>query len=184
MKPFSFLTVSISKKERTFKYMNRPVLKIPKTKTELVWDILGGTIFLGAIIFLIFYWGQIPDQVPGHYNAAGEVDRWGSKFELFILPIIGLFLWFTLVILERFPHVHNYPERLNESNAEAFYLNSRKLLNSIKNLCLIMFAYLLVQSIRVALGWTDSLGMWFLPVLLAATFIPIIIGMVRSSKIK
>ncbi|MDQ0270588.1 DUF1648 domain-containing protein [Cytobacillus purgationiresistens] len=164
--------------------MNRPVLKLRRTKSEWIWDIIGGLSFISAIVFLIISWAQLPEQVPGHYNAAGEVDRWGSKFELFILPIIGIFMWLFLGILEKFPHVHNYPDRLNEANAEAFYLNSRKLLNVTKNICLISFGTILVQSIRLALGWSESLGMWFLPVLCVGVMIPIILGMVRASKIK
>ncbi|MBQ8966540.1 MAG: SdpI family protein [Ruminococcus sp.] len=38
----------------------------------------------------------LPDKVPAHYGVTGEPDRWGSKYELFIFPvlilvIIGLF---------------------------------------------------------------------------------------------
>ena len=28
-------------------------------------------------------------------------------------------------LLEKAPHMHNYPARLNESNVKAFYLNSK-----------------------------------------------------------
>lgn len=38
---------------------------------------------LTALLFL-------PDRIPVHYNAAGEVNRWGSKFEMLIFP--GLLL--------------------------------------------------------------------------------------------
>lgn len=162
----------------------RPILKIRKSKSEWVWDMIGGGLFIGAIVYLVISWSLIPDQVPGHYNGAGEVNRWGSKYELFILPIVGLFLWILLGVLERFPHAHNYPARLNESNVEAFYKNSRKLLNSLKNICLITFAYIMIQSIRVAVGDSQSLGLWFLPVFLLAIAIPIIRGIILNAKIK
>ncbi len=29
----------------------------------------------------------LPDKIPVHYNFAGEIDRWGSKYESFIYPI-------------------------------------------------------------------------------------------------
>ncbi len=32
----------------------------------------------------------LPDRVPLHYNFAGEIDRWGSKWELLLLPGITL----------------------------------------------------------------------------------------------
>lgn len=30
----------------------------------------------------------LPDRVPMHYNLAGEVDRWGSKYENLIFPVL------------------------------------------------------------------------------------------------
>ena len=32
----------------------------------------------------------MPDTVPLHYNAAGEIDRWGSKYESLLFPAIAL----------------------------------------------------------------------------------------------
>lgn len=29
----------------------------------------------------------LPDKIPAHYNFAGEIDRWGSKYESFLYPI-------------------------------------------------------------------------------------------------
>lgn len=77
-------------------------------------------------------WHRIPDHVPVHFNESGEADRSGSKFELVGLPIIGLFLFVLMSLLEKAPHMHNYPDRINESNAGRFYLHSRKLLNILK----------------------------------------------------
>lgn len=34
----------------------------------------------------------LPDQIPAHYGINGEVDRWGSKWEIFILPIMSIFI--------------------------------------------------------------------------------------------
>ncbi len=164
--------------------MYRPVLKLPKTKYEKFLDIVGGGIFIVSIIFIISQWNTLPEEIPAHFNGAGEVDRWGSKIELFILPGIGIFLWIFLGFLEKVPYMHNYPARLKESNVEAFYLNSRKILNEIKNLCLILFAVISCEIVLVALGKVDGLGWWFLPVVLIGTGIPIVKGLIAASKIK
>lgn len=37
---------------------------------------------IGTVVFLIF----TPDTIPVHYNFAGEVDRFGSKYENLIFP--------------------------------------------------------------------------------------------------
>ena len=164
--------------------MYRPILKLPKTKYEKIWDCIGGGLFVLSIFYIFVMWGKLPEEIPGHFNGAGEVDRWGSKMELFILPFIGIFLWIFLGLLEKAPHMHNYPARLNERNVEAFYLNSRKILNEVKNFCLILFAAISFQMVRISLGEAESLGWWFLPIVLIGTAIPIIKGIVAIIKIK
>lgn len=162
----------------------RPKLQIPKLKSEWIWDVIGFTFYVGSVLFLIYVWNKLPEQVPAHYNAKGEIDRWGSKWELIIFPVIGGFLGVFMWIIEKFPEVHNYPKRLNESNAAQFYLNSRKIVNQIKNICLILFAFIQYESISIALKWGGGFGVWFLPVLIIATLIPIVIGIMKLNKIK
>ena len=164
--------------------MYRPILKLPKTKFEKLWDYIGCGIFMLSILYIFIMWSEIPEEVPGHFNGAGEVDRWGTKIELFILPFIGVFLWILLSLLEKAPHMHNYPARLNENNVKAFYLNSRKTLNEIKNLCLIIFAVISFQMVRIAIGEIETIGWWLLPIVLIGTAIPIIKGIVATFKIK
>jgi len=165
-------------------YWGRPKLKIPKSKSEWIWDFIGYLCYFGSIIVLLYVWRTLPDEVPAHYNAAGEVDRLGSKGELFILPVVGVFIALFMTVLEKFPDVHNYPKRFNESNAEQFYLNSRKLVNQIKNICLILFSLILIESISIALGWGFRFGIWFLPITIIGTVIPIVFGILKMKRIK
>lgn len=162
----------------------RPILKLPKSNMEKMMDVIGIGMFVVSILYLLLNWGNIPEEIPAHFNGAGEVDRWGSKMELIILPIIGVFLLLILALFEKAPHMHNYPNRVDESNVEQFYLNSRKMLNAIKNMCLVTFAILIVQIVRVSLGHIDGLGSWLLLVVLAILLIPIARGIYKQSKIK
>ncbi|SDZ08750.1 DUF1648 domain-containing protein [Bacillus sp. 166amftsu] len=166
------------------KSWERPKIKIQKTKSERIWDIIGYSSFLLSIIFLIITWGNLPKQVPVHYNGAGVVDRWGTKWELLILPGIGVFILLLMQALEKFPEVHNYPRRFNKSNAEKFYLNSRKAVNQLKNICLFIFALIQYESISIALGWGNGFGKLLIPIVIIGTGIPIVIGIMRQRKIK
>ncbi|WP_175987186.1 DUF1648 domain-containing protein [Bacillus sp. Marseille-Q1617] len=162
----------------------KPKIKLAKTKVEWVWDIIGYSIYIGSMIFLVYNWSKLPVQVPAHYNALGEVDRWGSKMELLILPVIGAFLAVFMQVVEEFPETHNYPERLNEENAEEFYLLSRKMINSSKNICLLIFSLVLFESVSIALGWWNGFGAWFLPIILLFVFIPIVTGIIKQQRIR
>src|SRR5699024_10452835 len=103
---------------RMSKSWSRPKLKIAKTKGEWAWDIIGYLFYIGSIIFLIMIWSKLPEEVPAHYNAAGEVNRWRSKWELFCVPWIGLFMIILMELFEKHHEMHNYTKRFNESNAE------------------------------------------------------------------
>lgn len=162
----------------------RPKLKLPKTKSEWVWDIIGYVVFIGSILLLAFVWDSLPDEVPAHFNSRGEVDRWGSKWVLIILPSINLFLLLFMNLLEKHPEWHNYPGRFNENNAKAFYLLSRKMLNVEKNICVIVLSILLIESISVPLGWSNGIGIWLLPMIVIAVLLPIIIMIPQQRKIK
>jgi uncharacterized membrane protein len=44
-------------------------------------------IVLLPFIYLAYIWNQLPEKVPMHWNINGEIDRYGEKVELIIIPI-------------------------------------------------------------------------------------------------
>jgi uncharacterized membrane protein len=64
-----------------------------KSKTELL--IL--TIILFPAVYLALVWNALPEEVPMHFNAKGEADRYGSKDELIgVLFMLNLPLYFIM----------------------------------------------------------------------------------------
>lgn len=124
----------------------KPKLHIPKTKSEWAFDVIGFLALATMLAVLVFNWSVLPDQVPAHFGANGEVDRWGSKWELLILPALTIGMHFFMLVLEKFPQTHNYPERFNEQNAAAFYTNSRQTLNYMRNVINVLFIYTVKEN--------------------------------------
>lgn len=55
--------------------------------------------FIPLIVTLIVL-QFLPDKIPMHYDMAGNIDRWGSKYEQFIFPVIILglsFMWQCMI---------------------------------------------------------------------------------------
>ncbi|AOV09044.1 DUF1648 domain-containing protein [Sporosarcina ureilytica] len=150
---------------------DRPKLKLKLTPLELVLNVITIILFVGSLVYLFVSWTTLPNEVPAHYNSLGEVDRWGHKWEMVILPIIAVILWIGMTILEKYPHVYNYMN-LTKENIEAQYLNGRLMVNVIKNIITIIFAYINWNNIQVALGRHESLGTWFTPMFFICIFIP------------
>ena len=45
-------------------------------------------IVLLPFIYLAYIWNQLPEKVPMHWNIKGEIDRYGEKIELLLIPIL------------------------------------------------------------------------------------------------
>lgn len=68
-----------------------------------------GTLIFTSIILLLpmaiglLLWDKLPEQVPMHWNAVGEVDGWGSKSMLvFVMPLFLLGLHWLGVLVTSF----------------------------------------------------------------------------------
>ena len=51
----------------------------------------------GTLLALSF----LPDEIPVHFDFYGVADRWGSKYEMLIMPVIMLFMLGTWLVTER-----------------------------------------------------------------------------------
>ena len=57
-------------------------------------------IVLAPFIYLAYLWNKLPDTVPLHWNIEGEIDEYGDKSELILIPILLpllIYLIFTIV---------------------------------------------------------------------------------------
>ena len=80
------------------------------------WKLLVITSVLTLLPILagLVLWGQLPEKMPTHWNAAGEIDGWSSKaFAVFGLPAIMLGLqWLCLLGTFADPKRANHPEKV------------------------------------------------------------------------
>ena len=78
------------------------------------------TLIITSVIILLpmlagaFLWNQLPEQIPTHWNAAGEVDGWSSKaFAVFGLS--GLLLgvqWLCVIATGTDPKQANHSDKI------------------------------------------------------------------------
>jgi len=57
------------------------------------------TIVTIPFIYLAYIWNMLPKQVPLHWNINGEIDRYGSKLELLLIPILLPLLIYVIFLI-------------------------------------------------------------------------------------
>jgi hypothetical protein len=89
-----------------------------------------------------------------------------------------------MTILNKFPHIFNYPTNITQDNALRQYSNATRLLRYLKLIIVFIFGLIVFKVIQNANGEADGLGVWFLPLVLGLTFIPLTYFGIKSFKAK
>ena len=113
---------------------------------------LGMLILLAAGVYVLVRWQSLPDQVPTHYSAAGQIDGWGKKSTLLTLIVISFVLYGLMSAASVIP-ISAW--NMNTGNTE----RSRAFLSIFRLIIAAGFAYIIVCSALCL-----PLSGWFLPV--------------------
>ncbi|MCR4673459.1 MAG: SdpI family protein [Lachnospiraceae bacterium] len=89
--------------------------------------------FVGTAVVLLF----MPDSVPMHYDVEGNIDRWGSKYENFIFPVIIMVMSIFWSLIARY--FNKRAENETDEKAAAGLNANRKVIEMVGACMAIMF---------------------------------------------
>ena len=119
------------------------------TKTSITISLI-----LVAVAFVagIALWGRLPDPMPAHWNIAGEVDGYMSKFwGVFLMPVITIALVGLFMVI---PHIDPL-----KANIAQF--------RDVFNLFIVFFTaymlYIFALIIAAALGYQFNMTYFIMP---------------------
>ena len=154
----------------------RPKIKVPLEGLDIVLDILSATLLVLLIAYTIISYPELPDTIPSHFNAKGEVDGYSEKSMLWSLPIISIVLFIGLFFVNKYPHLHNYMVNITEENALKNYRFSTRIIRFTNLFIMILFGVITFSIIESAHGNTSKLDGWILPFVIGfSTILPIAI---------
>jgi uncharacterized membrane protein len=162
----------------------RPTPNLQLTPTDNLLETLGYLTLLATWANILYHFKSLPDIIPTHYNLAGQADLFGAKTTIFFLPLLGTLLFIAMTILNKYPHKFNYPITITEANAQRQYTNAVSMFRYLKVSIVLVFGLITFQTIRHADHPGTGLGIWFLPIVLAVIFIPIIYFSMQSFNAK
>ncbi len=151
--------------------MNKPKFKINLTTVDYIVEIIGIIGIICLILLPLYYFNDLPNKVPKHFNVFGQPDSYGNKVMIWVIPIIALLLYIGMTILNKYPHIFNYPTKVTNENAEKLYKIATKSIRFLKVVIVVLFSYLNFRIIKTSLNETTGIGYIFLPV-----FVILIIG--------
>jgi len=128
-------------------------------------------IVVGLFVAAAICWQSVPDKMPIHWNAAGQVDGYGGKFlGLLLVPMIAVCMYLLLLFLPRVdPSYANY-----QQFASSYHL--------IRISLLVYFAAIYGACIAGAYGYPRLLPR-LIPLLLGMLFIILgnVMGKIRQN---
>lgn len=123
-------------------------------------------ILVGLLVAAFVVYPQLPERVPMHWNASGEVDRYGSRFTgAFAIPLLTLGIYAGMVLL---PLID--PRRANYARFPTAY-------RAVRTGLILFLTLLYVVTVAVGLGYEINISR-VVPVALGVLFI--IIGNVLT----
>ncbi|MCR5545449.1 MAG: SdpI family protein [Lachnospiraceae bacterium] len=110
--------------------------------------------FVGTAIVLLF----MPDSVPMHYDVEGNIDRWGSKYENFVLPIIIMVMSLFWSLIARY--YEKRAEKETDEKAVAGLISNRKVIEMVGTCMAVMFTvmqgFYLFSSYKEAVSMAET----------------------------
>ncbi|GAA0266053.1 hypothetical protein GCM10008922_26470 [Faecalicatena contorta] len=141
--------------------------KLPSTRYHRAVNLLCIAAMAAVFLYLIINWNHIPDQIPGHYNGAGEIDRWGNKSELWFTPILSVLMYLGISLCERTPGIWNTGVEVTRENKVRIFRIIKNMIVTMKLVMVLTFVFLSFYS-----ALTKPLPAWFLPVDMILVFGP------------
>ena len=102
---------------------SNPKIEVKPSKMDKIVVRVGWVVVALNILLVLWFYHNLPDTIPTHFNTKGEVDAYGPRSTIEALPIISFFLYFVLafIIFRMKPYHMHYPVRVTEKNAPTLY---------------------------------------------------------------
>jgi len=124
-------------------------------------------LLVASALFITWYYPQLPNQIPSHFNVFGDADDWSGKGWVLILFGTAAIMHFSLIWVSRHAKSFNVPvERTTENEADLNQWGKEVVLTS-NVMAQALFAYVQMGIIFTALGYWNGLGQEVLVLVLA-----------------
>ncbi len=164
--------------------MSGPKIKTRREPVDWIIEAIGMAAVVVMMALPLVYYRMLPDLIPSHFNITGKPDAFSGKATVWVLPVAGLVLYTGLTILNKYPHLYNYPVKVTEENASGIYKYAVRALRIMNSVLACVFCYIVNTIIQIATGHQVGLGKNYLFFIIAGILTPVIWFIYELLRIK
>lgn len=149
-----------------------PEFMLKRSTLDWVQEGVAFAALISVVVICLVNQTDMPAQVPTHFGFSGRPDAWGPKSRLLLLPLVAIGLFIVLTVASHIQSFINLPITVDRDSPEVQRL-LRSMSITLKMVVLLTFACIEWSQVQTALGLASGLGRLFLPMALAAVFLPL-----------
>lgn len=133
---------------------------------------------------LLFFKSLGDTKIPIHYNIYGQVDGWGDREFLLLLPLLALVFYIGFSILSKHYKKFNYPVKVTAQNASSVYKLGARMMRHLKFFIILIFAYINNVSLSISMGNKNSLNGFVIIFLICSSLIIVFFFSIKIVKLR
>ncbi len=119
--------------------------KLKLSSYQAAVEILSLTLVIATLVYIFVSYANLPDQIAGHFNAAGEITDYTGKGVIWLLFGIEALMYIFMTALIFIPgqaENPNMPWDMDTRYKINIAVETRSLLGESKLMCLALFSYM------------------------------------------
>jgi uncharacterized membrane protein len=157
-------------------------MKIALTTSDKVFEFAIWFVLISLWTLTIWNFSNLPETIPYHFNASGQVDGFAKKESIFIMPSVISILIIGMKILGKFPRLSSYGKNIPAENYNQQLKLGSRIGRTIVLGLTILFFFITYEIIQIGIGKPSALGRWYIPLMVFVIFIPTIIIVFKIFK--
>ena len=124
--------------------------------------------------FIVYYFPKLPRMIPVQYDAEGFPRGLGSRYQIWIIPAITLFIHLVLPLKERLSPFIRRSRFLKRVNTQTQFNARVRLIRYNKMVVTWGLFYISISTVRIALHAGNGVAGWFPWVFLILLITPLL----------
>ncbi|WP_291150673.1 DUF1648 domain-containing protein [Flavobacterium sp. UBA7680] len=157
-------------------------MKIKGNKNDKIWESIALLLLAINALIIAVTVPILPDIIPIHFDSTGKVDNYGSKYILWVLFVIAVFVYSLMTVISFNPGL--YKSRMTGNNIEEQYRLTAKMTRTVKTFVNLFFVIVTVFVLQSVQGKDTEYSLYLFLLSFPLIMIPTLYYVVKLGKVR